>query len=653
MKINGKPDGGGGGGVITGLSISANGIYIAEGGVDGYSPVEVSVPEQKPEETFNVTPSTTEQTITPQEGYVFTSGVVGAVTSNIDANIQAGNIKSGVTILGVEGNYTAPAPVTESLSVSINGTYTPGTGVDGFSQVVVDVPVTGWTDKDITEVKVNIVNLNNDASYVGSYAFEEHQTLQTVNLPSCQSVYHNAFDNCNHLTEVSLPICSIVSSSAFTFCTRLQSIELPECTVVGQNAFYGCYSLSYASFNKCSIISGNAFMYCSSLYSVYLLSNSVTFLNDRYVFSYTPISNGIGNIYVPYSLVSSYRAAQNWSLYNNILPYFEEFEFINGLVVGSASTMDSTYLEVLSISTDEVISVSMYNVNSLESSTFMNYPNLVSVSFPKVTYYGDDTFAGCTSLSEVDINQSSLGDRVFAGCTSLETVNVAYNGLVTIGSDVFSGCTGLTSIYVLADYYSDYVSAQNWSEYSSLIVGVMPELAFNNGLVYGSISMINNTYTNTLGITSTQVTAVSLPNCLSVSVNTFYSCGNLLTVDIPECTYVGESCFAECKSLRSINLAKCEYIDNRAFQGAFQSNGTNINLDLPVCSYIGASAFYWVQRLSAITLRSNSVCVLNNSTVFDQANLGSIYVPASLVDAYKSAQWWSNFASKIKAIPEP
>ncbi len=139
MKINGKPDGGGGGGVITGLSISANGTYTATGGVDGYSPVEVSVPEQKPEESFNVSPSITEQTVTPQEGYVFSTGTVAAVTSTIDGNIQAGNIKSGVTILGVEGTYTAPAPVTESLSVSINGTYTPGTGVDGFSVVSVDV----------------------------------------------------------------------------------------------------------------------------------------------------------------------------------------------------------------------------------------------------------------------------------------------------------------------------------------------------------------------------------------------------------------------------------------------------------------------------------------------------------------------------------
>lgn len=544
---------------------------------------------------------------------------------------------------------------TETLSVSVNNTYYPGQGVDGFSQVVVNVPqvVTGYTEKDITE-GVQIVNLNNSASYVGGYAFTECQSLQTVNLQSCRYVYQYAFQSCRNLYEVTLPICSVIEAFAFLSCSNLKSIELPECKIVGYSAFYNCSSLSYVSLAKCETIRNYAFQYCRSLYSVYLLSNSVVTLSDKSAFTGTPMSNaGSGYIYVTYSLVDSYKTANNWSVYaNNILPYFEEFEFISGLVVGSASTMDSTYLDVLSISTDEVISVSMYNVASLESSTFMNYPNLVSISFPKVTFYGDDTFAGCTSLSEVDINVPSLGDRVFAECTSLKTVNVTFNGLVTIGSDVFSGCTALTSICVFEDYYSDYLSAPNWSDYSSLIVSVIPKLAFNNGLVYGSVSSIDNSFLITLGITSSQVTAVSLPNCLYVSGNTFYSCQNLLTVDIPECSYIGGSGFAECVKLRSINLAKCEYIGGRTFQGAFQSNGSNLNLDLPVCSYIGGSAFYWAQKVSTITLRSNSVCSIYDSNIFYAAGLQSIYVPASLVDAYKAARYWSQLSSRIFPISE-
>ena len=49
--------------------------------------------KSKPEETFDVQPTTTEQTITPSEGSVFSGGTVHAVTADIDRNIQPENIK--------------------------------------------------------------------------------------------------------------------------------------------------------------------------------------------------------------------------------------------------------------------------------------------------------------------------------------------------------------------------------------------------------------------------------------------------------------------------------------------------------------------------------------------------------------------------------
>ena len=58
-------------------------------------------------ENKTVTPTTSQQTITAGEGYDGLGTVtVNAVTAEIDANIAADNIKSGVTILGVTGSYT-------------------------------------------------------------------------------------------------------------------------------------------------------------------------------------------------------------------------------------------------------------------------------------------------------------------------------------------------------------------------------------------------------------------------------------------------------------------------------------------------------------------------------------------------------------------
>lgn len=52
-----------------------------------------------------VDPSTSSQEITADSGKTLRKVTVSAVTASIDANITAENIKSGVTILGVEGTY--------------------------------------------------------------------------------------------------------------------------------------------------------------------------------------------------------------------------------------------------------------------------------------------------------------------------------------------------------------------------------------------------------------------------------------------------------------------------------------------------------------------------------------------------------------------
>ena len=56
--------------------------------------------------TLNVTPTISAQNLTPSSPYNgFNSVNVSAVTSSIDQNITAENIKSGVSILGVTGTH--------------------------------------------------------------------------------------------------------------------------------------------------------------------------------------------------------------------------------------------------------------------------------------------------------------------------------------------------------------------------------------------------------------------------------------------------------------------------------------------------------------------------------------------------------------------
>lgn len=98
--------------------------------------------KSKPEEVFDVQPTTTEQTITPTEGSVFSGGTVRAVTSTIDSNIQPENIKEGVSILGVAGTLSGGSggsanliPLTVDAS-NENQTFNPSSyDADGFNSV--------------------------------------------------------------------------------------------------------------------------------------------------------------------------------------------------------------------------------------------------------------------------------------------------------------------------------------------------------------------------------------------------------------------------------------------------------------------------------------------------------------------------------------
>ena len=99
-------------------------------------------------ETVSITPSTSAQTITPSSGHNGITEVnVAAVTSSIDSNIQAGNIKKDVSILGVTGTLNEGITPTGELAITSNGTY----NVTDYAAANVNVPEKQLGTKTITE----------------------------------------------------------------------------------------------------------------------------------------------------------------------------------------------------------------------------------------------------------------------------------------------------------------------------------------------------------------------------------------------------------------------------------------------------------------------------------------------------------------------
>ena len=85
-----------------------------------------------------VDPSTNSQTVTSSEDGL-SSVTVNPVTNDIDSNIAAGNIKSGVTILGVEGTFDGGTLQSKTVdSSTVSQTVSPDGGNYGLSSVTVN-----------------------------------------------------------------------------------------------------------------------------------------------------------------------------------------------------------------------------------------------------------------------------------------------------------------------------------------------------------------------------------------------------------------------------------------------------------------------------------------------------------------------------------
>lgn len=156
------------------------------------------------------------------------------------------------------------------------------------------------------------------ASMVYTSAFYACQNLVNVNMPELTSINGTAFLWCTKISNLSFPKLSVIAGiSAFGHCHNLQSVYFPLLSsITGSYTFAYCSSLSTVSFPKLSILGSMAFYSCSNLSSIYLMNSVVCSLAASDAFHGTIISTANGKIYVPTSLVTSYKTADQWSYFS-------------------------------------------------------------------------------------------------------------------------------------------------------------------------------------------------------------------------------------------------------------------------------------------------------------------------------------------------
>lgn len=118
------------------------------------------------------------------------------------------------------------------------------------------------------------------------------------------------------------------------------------------------------------------------------------------------------------------------------------------------------------------------------------------------------------------------------------------------------------------------------------------------------------------------------------------------------CEKVGMYVFAWIEGLKSVVLPNVQSIDQAAFYGC----GALEYLDFGSVTRIATQVFYG-SKLTKVLLRNTStVCAVAASPFAYSSGMkgdnGYIYVPKALVDSYKVATNWSEYAAKFRALED-
>lgn len=238
--------------------------------------------------------------------------------------------------------------------------------------------------------------------------------------------------------------------------------------------------------------------------------------------------------------------------------------------------------------------------------------NLFSGScyFPEASFIGSFAFANCYRITGVDLpNATAVYESAFYRATSIQYINLPM-------------CSYIGD-YAFGDAY--YLTEINLPECT-----VIGEGAFE--YCY-------------------RLSTVSLPKCTHVSSRTFQNCSKLEYISLPLCEdFFTFGTFLACSALSYAYLPKAKELDNYTFM-----NCSNlISITLSECSLIDTLAVHDCPNLESLYLLGSSVTSCYSHWHTDKNYNGvfttKVYVPASLVSAYKSHPQWKYHSSLIFAL---
>ena len=250
-------------------------------------------------------------------------------------------------------------------------------GDDAVIDSIIDKSITEFNDDVITNVgeyafymceslvDVKLPSVNQ----VGQYAFGE-TAIKQAHFPLLTKVANGTFVACKCLQYVDMPLVTQTGSWAFQYSNCIEDVRLPEVTALGVSTFEQCLCLRIIDLPNISKIDHYAFQTCCNL-SALLIRNEKTVctLTGINAFNNSAISAGTGYIYVPRSLIDSYKVATNWSTYASQIRAIEDYT-PDGTVTGRFTNVVNKLVRVTNSNTD-VTAKSTYSATLTPESGFV------------------------------------------------------------------------------------------------------------------------------------------------------------------------------------------------------------------------------------------------------------------------------------------
>lgn len=461
-------------------------------------------------------------------------------------------------------------------------------------------PCSPWEDY---KSSITSAVIGNGITSIASAAFSESRLERVIIPNSVTNVGSWAFCECANLTKVTMSNSVVsIGDYAFESCTSLEDFVMPNTvTDIGERAFEFCRSLTNVTIpQSVSSIGIYAFYGCTGLTDVYCKAPSpVAITSDA--FRNTSISSC--TLHVPEGCVAAYAAADVWSSFSNIVEEVPQTELASG-TWGDNLTWEITNDSCLIIRGTG----NMANPTSSSTVPWYSYEGSITSAIVEsgITNIGNRAFSGCTRIASITIANTvtAIYQSAFYGCTSLTSVTIP-ESVTTIGTNAFSYCTSLASVTIPKGVTR--IEARAFEGCSSLTEINIPDFVetIGNFSFMGCTSLVSLTIGNSVK---------------SIGVEAFSGCIGLTSLKIPNFVIsIGQGAFYGCSGLTSLTIPNS-------------------------VTTIGSSAFYGCFNLTDIYCQPKSPVVIS-STVFRNFDMSSctLHVPASSLDAYRTADAWKDF----------